>query len=123
MDHRKFLGRVEQQVLPHLGGATIEAMNRRLRLSQPIEQPGWYLFSIKGRDATCLGPAERPDLTALPLVRGHLFNQRLVRDGAVAESLKLMPEEEPPRLSPCRARRWPSGDLLFEELEFESEAE
>nr|WP_242594151.1 hypothetical protein [Corallococcus exiguus] len=34
-----------------------------------------------------------------------------------------MPEEEPPRLSPVTARRWHDGTLLFEGVEFESEAE
>jgi hypothetical protein len=41
----------------------------------------------------------------------------------VAESLCLLPEEEPPRFSPLRARRWHDGTLLFESLEFEGEAE
>jgi hypothetical protein len=34
-----------------------------------------------------------------------------------------MPEEEPPRFSPITARRWHGGALLFDSLEFESEAE
>lgn len=110
-------------MLPYFGGNTVEGRDRRLRLSRPLEPVGWYRFQLKGREASCVGPADRPGLDRLPLVRGHLSGSRLVREGALAECLQLMPEEEPPRLSPCRARRWPSGDLLFEELEFESEAE
>ena len=34
-----------------------------------------------------------------------------------------MPEEEPPRFSPITARRWHGDALLFDALEFESEAE
>jgi hypothetical protein len=37
--------------------------------------------------------------------------------------LRLLPAEEPPVLSPVSARRWHSDDLLFEALEFETEAE
>jgi len=33
------------------------------------------------------------------------------------------PEEEPPLLAPCRARRWHSGELCFQALDFEGEAE
>lgn len=123
MDYRKFLGSSQRQVLPYFGGEIVEGRDRRLRVVNPGEKHGWYEFSIKGRDATCVGPAERPDLSELPVVRGHLFGKRLVREGAIAETLMFMPDEEPPRLSPCRGRRWPSKVLLFEELEFETEAE
>jgi hypothetical protein len=37
--------------------------------------------------------------------------------------MMLMPEDEPDTLAPARARRWPSGDLLFEALDFETDAE
>src|SRR5262249_13266391 len=33
------------------------------------------------------------------------------------------PEDDLPRFAPCRARRWHSGDLLFERIELEGEAE
>jgi hypothetical protein len=69
------------------------------------------------------GPADAPDLLKLPKVRGHLFGARLVRDGAVAEPLHLIPDDEPPRFSLCTARRWHSGQLLFDTLEFDTDAE
>ena len=65
----------------------------------------------------------RSGLDGLPLVRAHSWGSRLVREGAVAEPVHLLPEEEPPRFSPVRARRWHDGSLVFEELEFEGEAE
>jgi hypothetical protein len=123
VDYRKFLGKEEERVLPYLGGAFLHAADRRLRLAAEPFAPGWYRFRIKGRDATPLGPADPEALEALPAVRGHLVGERLVREGAIAERLHFLPPEEPPRLSPCRARRWHSGELLFDTLDFESEAE
>jgi hypothetical protein len=123
VDYRKFLGKEEERVLPYLGGAFLHAADRRLRLATEPAAPGWYRFRIKGREATPLGPADPEALEALPSVRGHLVGERLVREGSIAERLHFLPEEEPPRFTPCRARRWHSGELLFEMLDFESEAE
>ncbi|WP_368738482.1 hypothetical protein [Corallococcus exiguus] len=122
MDYRKLLGKVESAVLPYFGGGTVDAPSRRLRVTQPVA-PGWWRFEVKGREATAREPASPEGLEALPRVRGHVWGTRLVREGAVAEPLALMPEEEPPRLSPVTARRWHDGTLLFEGVEFESEAE
>nr|WP_253895172.1 hypothetical protein [Corallococcus exercitus] len=116
------LGKVESAVLPYFGGGTVDAPSRRLRVTQPVA-PGWWRFEVKGRDATAREPAGPEGLEALPRVRGHVWGTRLVREGAVAEALALMPEEEPPRLSPVTARRWHDGTLLFEGVEFEGEAE
>lgn len=123
MDYRKFLGKEEERVLPYLGGAFLYAADRRLRLATEPAAPGWYRFRIKGRDATPLAPSEPEALDALPAVRGHLVGERLVREGSIAERVLFLPAEEPPRLSPCKARRWHSGELLFDMLDFESEAE
>ncbi|AFE04111.1 hypothetical protein COCOR_01506 [Corallococcus coralloides DSM 2259] len=123
MDYRKLLGKVESAVLPYSGGGTVDAPSRRLRVTQPVA-PGWWRFEVKGREATAREPASPEGMEALPRVRGHVWGTRLVREGAVAEPLALMPEEEePPRLSPVTARRWHDGTLLFEGVEFEGEAE
>lgn len=122
MDYRKLLGKVESAVLPYFGGGTVDAPARRLRVPQPVA-PGWWRFEVKGREATAREPASPEGMEALPRVRGHVWGTRLVREGAVAEPLALMPEEEPPRLSPLTARRWHDGTLLFEGVEFEGEAE
>ncbi|MGE6761128.1 hypothetical protein ACQKGO_24135 [Corallococcus interemptor] len=122
MDYRKLLGKVESAVLPYFGGGTVDAPSRRLRVTQPVA-PGWWRFEVKGREATAREPASPEGLEALPRVRGHVWGTRLVREGAVAEPLALMPEEEPPRLSPVTARRWHDGTLLFDGVEFEGEAE
>ena len=123
MDYRKFLGKEEERVLPYLGGAFLHAADRRLRLATEPPAPGWYRFRVKGREATPLGPADPEALETLPSVRGHLVGERLVREGSIAQHVHFLPEEEPPRLSPCRARRWHSGELVFDSLDFESEAE
>lgn len=125
MDYRKFLGKEESLVLPYLGGSSVDAPGRRLRVARvqaPLE-PGWWRFRVKGRDAAPAEKAEPQGLEALPGVRGHLALGRLVHDRAVAEPVHCLPEEEPPLLAPCRARRWHSGELVFDQIEFEGEAE
>jgi hypothetical protein len=123
VDYRKFLGKVESQVLPYLGGARVDTASRSLRVSS-APAPGWWRFELAGRTATAREPAGRPEgFEALPLLRGHLWGTRLVREGAFAEPVHLLPPEEPPRFSPVRARRWHDGSLVFEEVEFEGEAE
>lgn len=124
VDYRRFLAKAETRTLPWLGGRDVDAQDRRLRLSgaQPAK-PGWYLFEVVGRKATVKGPADPPDLSALPKVRGWLRGDRLFREGGVIEPLLLLPEEEPPAFSPIVARRWSDQALLFDSLEFESEAE
>jgi hypothetical protein len=122
VDYRKFLGKVESAVLPYFGGGTVDAPSRRLRVAAPV-QPGWWRFEVQGRVATAREPVGPEGLEALPRVRGHVWGGRLVREGAVAEPLELMPEEEPPRLAPVSARRWHDGSLVFDGVEFEGEAE
>ncbi|MFP2910334.1 hypothetical protein ACLESD_35910, partial [Pyxidicoccus sp. 3LFB2] len=122
MDYRKFLGKVESAVLPYFGGGTVDTPSRRLRVTTPVT-PGWWRFEVQGRSATAREPSGPEGLEALPRVRGHVWGRRLVREGAVAEPLELMPEEEPPRLALVSARRWFDGSLVFDGLEFEGEAE
>jgi hypothetical protein len=131
MDYRKFLGKKETVVLPVFDPErrTLNAPSRRLRLlpaAQPLTR-GWWRFGIEGRGARPEAPCDAPPMEALPAVRGHLllFSDRpgeahLVREGAVAEPLHLMPEEDPPLFSPCLARRWHGGELIFAGLEFET---
>jgi hypothetical protein len=124
VDYRKFLGKTESVVLPFLGGDTIDSSDRSFRLSGPRPpRPGWYAFEVKGRQVTMTGPASTPELSALPKARGWLFRERLFREGGVTEPVNLMPEEEPPAFSPVLARRWSPGVLVFDTIEFESEAE
>ena len=56
MDYRKLLGKVESAVLPYLGGGTVDAPSRRLRVATPV-QPGWWRFEVQGRTATAKEPA------------------------------------------------------------------
>jgi hypothetical protein len=123
MDYRKFLGQAQkEEVLPYFGGPRVDALERSLRVTREVEA-GWWRFSIQGRKAEPKEKADPPDLSKLPSVRGHLWGTRLVRDGAIAETVHFFPEEEPAQLSPCVARRWPSGVLLFDRIEFEGEVE
>jgi hypothetical protein len=122
MDYRKFLGQTSTEVLPYLGGAFVDAPSRRLRVS--VEQPpGWIRFSISGRVATPVDRADPPSLSGLSVRRGHFADGWLFAGGREAERVELLPEETPAVLSPVNARRWHSGALIFDGVEFEGEAE
>lgn len=124
MDYRKFLGSTQTMVLPYLGGTYVHATGRRLRIRQPVAS-GWWHFEVSGRHATPTQPAEPPELelARLPTLRGHLVLDWLFIAGDRVERIFLMPDEEPAPFTPAVARRWPSGDVLFERYEFEGEAE
>jgi hypothetical protein len=122
MDYRKYLAKTESMILPYLGGLTVMAPDRRLRVSERVVA-GWWSFGVSGRHATPKEEAETPDTSRLPSIRGHLCGDWLFVSGSRVERLFLMPEEEPPMLAPARGRRWHDGNHLFDSLEFESEAE
>jgi hypothetical protein len=119
MDYRRHLGASAELVLLYLGGATVDAADRTLRVEGDA-QVGWWRFRAAGRRATPIGPAEVPDLSGLPAVRGHLMGEWLVGEAGRTERVYLLPDDEPPLFSPLRARRWHGGALVFEELEYES---
>lgn len=122
MDYRKFLQQEERLVLPYFGGSRVDAPSRRLRVSV-VQPAGWYAFSVKGRVATPVDVADVPDLSGLPAVRGHFAHGWLFSGGQKLARVELLVGEEPAVLSPLVARRWHSGDLVFDSVEFESEAE
>jgi hypothetical protein len=123
VDYRKFLTKVETCVLPYFGGTRVYDRSRTLRLPSALDAPGWYEFEVKGRECTPKGPADAPDLSDLPLCRGHVVGEWLVSENAACETMTLLPADEPELFSPARARRWPSDDLLFESIDFEGDAE
>ena len=125
MDYTKFLGKKEHAVLAYLGGAHVYGKDRRMRVEGERPAPGFHRFEVSGRHACALEAAE-PDLGDLPKARGHLVvrgNEAWLASSSGLARLSLLPEDEPPPLSLTRARRWHSGDLLFEALDFDGEAE
>jgi hypothetical protein len=123
VDYRKFLANEQTLALPYLGGTSVEAPGRRLRLEQPPEHHGWYSVVVKGRTATVAEAIDAPDLSRLPAVRGWVLGERLVQERALAELMLLPPADEPAPFSKAVCRRWHSGDLIFDTLDFESEVE
>lgn len=124
MDYKKFLLQAaKDEVLPYWGGPHVFARDRRLRVKAQGREQGWFKFKVSGRDAVLGERTDAPDLSALPKVRGHLWGERLVQGAAVCEPVWFLPEEQAPRFAPVACRRWPSGDLVFEQLEFEGDAE
>lgn len=125
MDYTKFLDRKEEAVLAYLGGAFVYGNGRRLRVAEPRPQNGFHKFEIKGREATAIEAVESPELGKLPRVRGHHVRGWIVTPDSKsrAERVELMPAEEPMPFAILRARRWHSGDLVFESLDFDTEVE
>jgi hypothetical protein len=121
-DFRRFLGVTTTEVLPYFGGPCIDARDRRLRITRRVE-PGFWRCTISGRDAEPTERAAAPDLAGLPSVRGHTFADYVVQSGGHAELFALGADEPPAPFSPVIARRWPSGDVIFDALDFETEAE
>jgi hypothetical protein len=127
MDYRKFLGQKKELLLPYFSGPFLhDGRGQRLRIERKPGQappaPGFYLCELKG-SSVILGAAQQPDLTAFPAVRGHFaFDLLTYSDGEVS-MVQLLPADEPPRFSPLVTRRYENGALLFDSIEFESEAE
>ncbi|HEU0031139.1 MAG TPA: hypothetical protein VFQ53_10940 [Kofleriaceae bacterium] len=122
MDFRSFLSPVDPIVLPYFGGTRVEAADRRWKVVGDLE-PGWWKFQIDGRRATAIERASPTDLSKLPAVRGHWVQGWVVASGRELGQIALPPEDEPAPLARVTARRWFSGDLLFEAMEFEDDAE
>jgi hypothetical protein len=137
VDYTKFLGKKERVVLAYLGGAHVFDHDRRLRVDGARPALGFHSFEVSGRNARALEAAEAPALDGLPKARGHLVEGWLVssaapgavvhdaraRVGLGLDRLALCPEDEPAPLAIVRARRWHSGELLFESLDFDGEVE
>lgn len=122
VDFRSFLSPSEPVVLPYFGGTRVEAADRRLRLSEALE-PGWFRFRIEGRRAVPIEPADPIDLADRPAVRGHWAEGWLFESGREVHRIGLPPAEEPSPLARATGRRWHSGDLLLESIDFEDDAE
>src|SRR6185295_16757301 len=84
---------------------------------------GWWRFQIEGRKATAKESADPIDLGALPAVKGHWVDGWVVSSGRDLGRIALPPADEPSPLAWVVARRWFSGELLFDTLEFEDDAE
>ena len=122
MDFRSFLAPREPVVLPYFGGTRVDAADRRLRVDAGLA-PGWWRFRIDGRRAVPLEPAAPVELGALPALRGHWASGWIFVSGRELGRIALPPDEEPAPLARITARRWYSGDLLLESIDFEDEAE
>jgi hypothetical protein len=123
MDFRKFLASTSAPVvLPYFGGTRVDAPDRRLRVADGLE-PGWWTFKVDGRRAIPVERAEPADLSALPAVRGHWAEGWIYASGKELARVALPPAEEPAPLSRCTGRRWHSGDVLLESIDFEDDAE
>ncbi len=128
VDYKKFLkseAKKESFVLPWLGGLAIETEDRRFRLKARPPKPGWWRFAVLGRDAELEPPVEpaEPVLDGLPKLHGTLHRGWLFGAGPKPEELLLLPDDEAPLFQRVRARRWHSGEALFEQLDFDGEGE
>src|ERR1043165_4487042 len=122
MDYKAFLKPRDPIVLPYFGGTRVDAVDRRFRIEKPIE-PGWWRFQIEGRRAVPIEPASPVELGALPTTRGHYVSGWVVAASHDLACIALSPAGEPAPLSRVTARRWYSGEWLFDTTDFEDDAE
>ncbi len=123
VDYRRFLNKKEYATLPWLGGSRVFAKDRALRLATRPAAHGFWKFEIEGRNAKPTLAADTPEYAGMSKLRGHLVGEWLFRTDGSATALELMPEEEPPPLSPCVAYVTFGGDEIFGALDFEEDAE
>jgi hypothetical protein len=129
--YKSFLSRVEPLVLPYFGGTRVDTAERRLRVTPPAAspadraalEPGWWRFEVDGRRAIPRDRAAPVELGALPAVRGHWACGWVVASGRELGRIALPPEDEPPPLARVTARRWYSGELVLDSIDFEDDAE
>jgi hypothetical protein len=122
MNYRKFLGQREELLLPYLGGYSVHAPGRRLRVTEPTER-GFYRFEVTGRKARPLERVGALSLDDYPTVRGHVASGFVFESGKVEHLLEVLEGDTPQELSPCVARRVDGGSVVLEGVEFEGEAE
>jgi hypothetical protein len=122
MDYRKFLGRREELVLPYFGALRLDAPGRKLRLAERPER-GFWRFDITGRNALALVRVPAPTLDEFPRLRGHFASGYLFEGGREARRVEFLDADPPAELTPSTARSLPGDYVLFEGVEFESEAE
>jgi hypothetical protein len=130
VDYRRFLAKTEEIVAP--------VVERKLwlhdrRIAVDGVSAGWWRVRLRGRAAEPLRAATEEEVTEalrlLPVVRGPVLRRgrgwAVVVGGSGCEPIDLVrSDEEPPLLSPLKARRWPAGGLLlWDEIEWEGEAE
>jgi hypothetical protein len=123
VDYRRFLAAPAAVDLPYFGGPYVEAPDRRLRLAGSRPAPGFWRFDVRGRAAHAVAPADPPDLSGLPAVRGYAVvpGGYLVHERA--ERFALQPADEPLPFAPVVGRRWPTGELLDGGPDFETGVE
>ena len=121
-DYRTFLTPQALVVLPYFGGTRVDALDRRLRVAGELAV-GWWRFRIDGRRALPVELASPVELGALPRVRGHWVDGWIVIDGRHLVRIGLPPDDEPAPLARVCGRRWYSGDVVFDSLEYEDDAE
>ncbi|MBV8756527.1 MAG: hypothetical protein JO257_04605 [Deltaproteobacteria bacterium] len=121
-DFREFLGTSQTLVLPYFGGTRVDAADRRWRIEGDLA-PGWWRFRTERRSAIATDPARPEGLASLPRVRGHWVDGWIATDGRLVARIALPPDDEPAPFSRASARRWYSGDLVLDSLDFEDEPE
>ncbi len=122
MDYRKFLQVREELILPYFGGSRVDTKTRHYRVTTEI-RAGWWQFVIKKREARPSKPAEPLELDSLKPVRGYFVDGWLFDNGGQLYRIAFPLVDEPEPFAPCLARRWYSGEFLFDSIEFEDDAE
>jgi hypothetical protein len=124
MDYMQFLQKPDEILtLPYFTGNTVCDEHLTYRVRQAL-QPGWYRFRKTGRYLTVEGRAE-PDPAGWKLrrVTGYAFYGRIIGNDFQSRLFSLPAEMDLAKFTPVSGRKWFDGHILFEGVEFESEAE
>ena len=124
MDYTQFLQKPDELLrLPYFEGKTVCDDRQTYRLREALE-PGWYEFQKSGRYVSVAGPIE-PELHAWKLkgVKGYLMGTRIIGDDFHSRLYGLPHEIELPKFTPVSTRKWFDGHIIYENSEFETEAD
>jgi hypothetical protein len=126
MDFAQFLQQGTTHLrLPYFQGTRVcdREMTYRIRKTDGLT-PGWYSFEQRGRYLDVIDRIEPEfDTEFLPRISGYLAGSRFHwNDGQ--DRLWMMPgDEEPELFAPISAAKLFDGSLMYQSVEFESEAE
>ena len=124
MDYTQFLQKPDEVLrLPYFEGKSVCDDKQTYRLRETVE-PGWYEFKKSGRYLSVAGAIE-PELAAwkLKAAKGYVMGRRIIGDDFHVRLYGLPHELDFPKFTPVSARKWFDGHIVYEGMEFESEAD
>lgn len=121
LNYQKFLGQRRRLALPYFGGKTVHDGDKELKVIAKIK-PGWWNFTVTGKNAKPAGRAKAQKLDSLELVVGTYLDNCLIGETGEREKLYFGPKiKDENDFKAVQARRWHCGRLIFEGLDKDNE--